>query len=210
MTSKTTMLTVCLIASAILAGWSHAALSQGSGSSRTDSPRAIQSQTSRPQTPEDFYSSFWKHIVKKDAAYNTWKSLAREKTDDGIENPHSSISRTYANKIAADDANTLPIGSILVREDYDDKGKRKSISVMYRVKDYDKERGNWYWLQYKETGSIVRGEGNKAMAGKVTSCIECHTKANGMDFTFSNDILDVTPESKSDGESGEPKEAAKE
>jgi hypothetical protein len=183
-----------LIALAALNGWSTVALSQGSGSSRTDSPRAIQSQTARPQTPDEFYSSFWNHIVKKDAAYNTWKSLAREMADVGIENPHSNVSRTYANKIAADDAKALPIGSILVREDYDDKGKRKSISVMYRVKDYDKEHGNWYWFQYQENGSIMRDVGKKAIAGKVTSCIECHVKANGKDFTFSNDTIGTKQE----------------
>ena len=211
MPSKTAMLTVSLIASAIVTGWSTVALSQGSGSSRTDSPRSVQAQTARPQTPEDFYSSFWNHLVKKDAAYNTWKSLAREKkTDDGVENPHSSVSRTYVNKIATDDAKALPIGSILVREDYDDKGKRKSISVMYRVKDYDKDHGNWYWLKYQENGSIVRDAGNKAIAGKVASCIECHAKANGKDFAFSNDTLDTTLKSKSDDQSDEPKKAVKE
>lgn len=187
-----------------------AVFSQGSGSSRTDSPKAVQAQTSRPQTPEEFYSSFWNHIVKKDVAYNTWKSISREKTDDGVENRHGSTSRTYANKVAADDTKTLPNGSILVREDYNDKGKRTSISVMYRVKDYDKDHGNWYWLTYAESGAIVRDDGKKAIAGKVTSCIDCHAKASGKDFVFSNDVMDMTNEPRRDGQSSDQKEPAKE
>ena len=210
MPSKTTMFTASFLALAILTGWSTVALSQGSGSSRTDTPKAIQSQTARPQTPDEFYNSFWGHLVKKDAAYNTWKSLAREKTDDGIENPHGETSRTYVNKIVSDDPKALPNGSILVREDYDDKGKRNSISVMYRVKDYDKDHGNWYWFKYLESGSIARAAGNKAIAGKVTSCLDCHTKSNGKDFVFSNDTLEIAKESKPDDQSIAPKKAPKE
>ena len=102
------------------------------------------------------------------------------------------------------------MGSILVREDYDDTGKRKSISVMYRVKDFDKDRGNWYWLKYSETGSIARGAGNKAMAGKMTSCVDCHTKAGGNDFVFSNDVIDSAKEPKTDDQPSDPKKPGKE
>lgn len=110
---------------------------QGSGSSRTDPPRAT-----RPQTPEEFFSSFWSFVVKKDAAYNTWNVIKPETSAEGVENPHSTISKTYANKVAADDSKELPMGSILIREDYDANRKRQSISVMYRIKDYDKDHGN--------------------------------------------------------------------
>lgn len=167
------------------AGWlTTRAFSQGSGSSRTDPPRAT-----RPQTPEEFLDSFWRFLVKKDAAYNTWTVLKRDKADDGINNPHSDISKTYANKVAADNPASLPDGSVLVREDYDAEKKRLSISVMYRVKDYNKDHGNWYWIKYLDNGTVVRtskDEGNKPISGKVASCIECHAKAAGKDYVFSN------------------------
>ncbi len=155
---------------------------QGSGSSRSDPVRIT-----RPQTPDEFYNTFWQHLVKKDAGYNTWTGLPQEKVDDTVENPHGTVSKTFANKIAADDPKKLPVGSILVREDYDELRKRLSISVMYRVKDYDKEHADWYWLKYQTNGSIVRGADQKAVAGKVASCIACHGKATGQDFVFAND-----------------------
>ena len=120
---------------------------------------------------------------------NTWKALEHEPPKDEIENPHGTVSRTYANEVAAKDPENLPFGSILVREDYDDKRKRQSISVLYRVKDYDKEHGNWYSLRFTETGTVMKGQDNKALAGKVAACIECHTKAGGKDSVFSNDAL---------------------
>ena len=176
---------VCLSVLLLMAGVA-VAYPQGSGSSRSDPARAT-----RPQTPEEFYDTFWRYLVKKDAAYNTWKALDHEPPNDEIVNPHGTVSRTYANEVAAKDAENLPFGSILVREDYDDKRKRQSISVLYRVKDYDKEHGNWYYLRFTETGAIMKGQDTKPLAGKVASCIECHAKASGKDFVFSNDALKV-------------------
>lgn len=171
---------LCLLAGAAIA------YSQGSGSSRSDPARAT-----RPQTPEEFYDTFWRYLVTKDAAYNTWKVLEHDPPKEEVENPHSTVSRTYANEVAAKDPVNLPSGSILVREDYDDKRKRQSVSVLYRVKDYDKEHSNWYYLRFTETGSVVKGKDNKALAGKVTSCIDCHAKAGGKDYVFSNDVSPV-------------------
>lgn len=185
-------------------GWNKATFSQGSGSSRTDPPR-----TTRPQTPDEFHSSFWNHIVKKDAAYNTWDKITSDRPLEGVENPHGTTSKTYANKVAADDSKSLPNGSVLVREDYDANRKRQSISVLYRVKDYDKDHGNWYWIKYLENGTVARGADDKPIAGKVGSCIECHGKAGGKDFVFSNDLPAIKPEStpseKSDS-AAKPKE----
>lgn len=205
MPTKVPLSSLCSFTLVLVVGWTAVAFSQGSGSSRVDAPRAT-----RPQTPDEFHSSFWGHIVKKDAAYNTWKVLSHEKTEDGVENPHSTISQTYANKVAADDPRNLPIGSVLVREDYDDKRKRQSISVMYRVKSYDKDHGNWYWIKYLENGSVARGTDNKAVAGKMTSCSDCHGKAQSKDFVFSNDTLNSAKDEKSDDQSSDTKKPPKE
>lgn len=180
---KSVGLSILLLMCGVAVAFSQQA---GSGSSRSDPARAT-----RPQTPEEFYDTFWRYLVKKDAAYNTWKALDHEPPKDEIENPHGSVSRTYANEVAAKDPENLPSGSILVREDYDDKRKRQSISVLYRVKDYDKEHANWYYLRFTETGAVMKGQDTKPLAGKVASCIACHAKAGDKDYVFSNDALKV-------------------
>jgi hypothetical protein len=64
---------------------------------------------------------------------------------------------------------------------------------LYRVKGYDPKNGDWYWMKYLENGTLVRtpaSEGNQPVAGRVASCINCHSKAAGGDFVFSNDPSD--------------------
>ena len=89
-----------------------------------------------------------------------------------------------------------PYGTILVTENYaDDKTTLKDITVMYRSKGADPQHGDWYWLKSLPDGAIARTpekEGKKPIAGKVASCIECHSKAAGRDLVFSNDPAEET------------------
>jgi len=160
---------------------------EGSGSSRAAPPRAT-----RPPTPDEFYSSFWKYLNKPESPYKKWDSLpGKKELHEGV-TPHGEFVRTYANKTAAGDPKALPYGSVLVTENYDkDEKTLKDITVMYRSKGTDPQHGDWYWLKYLPDGTIARTaekEGKKAVAGKVSSCIECHSKAGGKDLVYSNDL----------------------
>jgi hypothetical protein len=157
---------------------------QGSGSSRSSPPRAT-----RPPTPEEFYTTFWQHIVRQDAPFTKWRSLTG-KEGPVVDSPHGAFVRIYANKAASDSPNALPMGAVIVADNYDKDKKRTDITVMYRVKGTDPKHNDWYWFKYLPDGSIARTsekEGKKAIAGKVTMCIDCHSRAGGSDFVFSND-----------------------
>lgn len=169
----------------VVALWEATAHSQGSGSSRSAPERAT-----RPMTPDEFYQSFWKHLNKQDASYKTWGTVAGKKGVRAAKEPHGEFMQTFANKVAADAPDKLPYGSILVTENYDKDKKLKDIAVMYRSKGADPQHGDWYWLMYRPDGSIARtpdNEEKKPIAGKVASCIECHSKAAGKDLVYSND-----------------------
>jgi hypothetical protein len=177
---------------AVLFWLASPAAPQGSGSSRSAPERAT-----RPQTPDEFYASFWKHLNKQDSPYKKWESLPGKSDLRESAPPHGDFVRTYANKTATGDPKALRYGSILVAENYDkDKKTLRDITVMYRAKGTDPQHGDWYWLKYLPDGSIARTpekEGKKAIAGKVASCIECHAKAEGKDLVYSND-----PDKKAD------------
>jgi hypothetical protein len=181
-----------LIAGCILLFLRHSTSAQeGSGSSRASPPRAT-----RPMTPDEFYQAFWKFINKQDAPYKKWGALPGKKGLRDSKEPHGDSIQTFANKIATDSPATLPYGSILVTENYDIDKKLTDITVMYRSKGSDSQHADWYWLKYLPNGSIARTaekEGKKPIAGKVASCIDCHSKAAGRDLVYSND-----PEEKAD------------
>src|SRR5579872_2797833 len=178
--------TACLIACLALLSFRQTTSAQeGSGSSRAAPPRAT-----RPMTPDEFYASFWKHLNKQDSPYKKWESLPGKKGLRGSKEPHGDFVQTFSNKTATDKPDVLPYGSILVTENYDKDKKLTDITVMYRSKGADPQHGDWYWLKYRPDGSIARTpekEGKKAIAGKVSSCIDCHSKAGGRDLVYSND-----------------------
>lgn len=172
----------------ILGAWSSRfATAQGSGSSRSTPTRPA-----RPPTTEEFAKSFWRFIVRPQSPYTKWAKIAVKapEASDG-ETPHGPATAVYANPTAIQDVKSLPDGAILVIEDLSKDGKsRDGVSVMYRVKDTDPEHNDWYWLRFLPDGSISRSDttsSGKPMAGKVKSCIDCHTQAAGGDYVFSND-----------------------
>jgi hypothetical protein len=175
---------MCLVACGVAMLFLPGVVAQeGSGSRRASPPRAT-----RPMTPDEFYAAFWKHIVRQESPYTKWGSLpGKEGLREG-KTPHGDSVRAYANKTAIDNPGGLPYGTILVTENYgEDKQTLKDITVMYRVKGTDPQHGDWYWLKYLSDGSIARTPDKKPIAGKVASCIECHSKAAGKDLVFSND-----------------------
>ena len=117
---STGLLFAGLISTAFL--WESEARAQGSGSSRLSSPGR-----QRPRTAEEFQRELWQYIARGDASYRTWAAWPNEEGFQESEPPHGAFVKTYANAIAAKDATTLPYGSILVNEDYDEEIGREHV-----------------------------------------------------------------------------------
>ena len=173
---------VALILCAVLAASSMTARGQGSGSSRaTPSPP-------RQPTVEEFATTMWQFINREKSPYSKWASLP-ESPVAGIESPHGTPSKVLYNDVAAKDLKQLPPNSILLREEFDADGKKlRGVSVMYRVKGSAPQSGDWYWIEYRADGTLLRTsakDGNKPLAGQINSCIACHRKASS-DFVFAS------------------------
>ena len=145
----------------------------------------------RNEVPEEtFEEKFWTYL--KSNAYENWAPVPNSKGDFYVgSSPHGAFLKMYLNRIAVGNPVDLPAGSIIVKENYNvDRSTLKAITVMYRSKAYNPDAGDWYWVKFNPDGTVDSSSvesGSKPIAGKVTSCIECHSDAGGDDFIFFND-----------------------
>lgn len=155
---------------------------------RSTSPRteAQPAQGSTPRAESPFEERFWKYLQQ--AQYRNWAPLPGVTGDayDG-NSPHGDKVRLYANRVAAAGDGRLPIGSILIKENFDSSGTQlMAVTVMYRAEGYAPEAGDWHWTKYEADGAVATMKGMR-VTGKVGMCIECHRSAAGGDYVFAND-----------------------
>lgn len=155
---------------------------------RSNAPRTetqpAQGSTARAESP--FEERFWKYLQQ--AQYRNWAPLPGVTGDayDG-NSPHGDKVRLYANRVAAAGEGKLPIGSILIKENFDTSGTRlMAVTVMYRAEGFAPDAGDWHWTKYEADGTVATMKGMR-VTGKVGMCIECHRSAAGGDYVFSND-----------------------
>lgn len=155
---------------------------------RSNAPRTetqpAQGSTARAESP--FEERFWMYLQQ--AQYRNWAPLPGVTGDAYHGNsPHGDKVRVYANRVAATGEGKLPIGSILIKENFDASGSRlMAVTVMYRAEGFAPDAGDWHWTKYEADGTVATMNGMR-VTGKVGMCTECHRSAAGGDYVFSND-----------------------
>ncbi len=99
--------------------------------------------------------------------------------------PHGAYLTTYVSKGALKTIEkkrgSFPNGSIIVKENYTSEKKLDSVTVMYRVKGYNPDAGDWFWAKYAPDGNIQA-------EGKVKGCINCHSLKKTNDWVYTGPI----------------------
>ncbi|MDX1674794.1 MAG: cytochrome P460 family protein [Longimicrobiales bacterium] len=122
------------------------------------------------ELPDTTAQAVWSYIHEAD--YDGWqlwpgKGEQYEGTD-----PHGALLTTYLNETAYDaltnGSGPLPNGSIVIKENYMPDGTLAAVTVMYSAAGYDAEHNDYFWAKYQADGSVDA-------AGRVNSCISCHT-----------------------------------
>lgn len=133
------------------------------------------------QTPAASADEFWTYITKT-SPYTEWKFWDDHSGMQPGNAPHGPFHKVYVNDILLKAENTpVPYGSILVKESYNSNKKMTAITVMYKVKDYNPESGDWYWARFST-------EGKGGPEGKVDMCIGCHKPKAGNDYIYVHQI----------------------
>lgn len=117
--------------------------------------------------------------------YQGWAFFpGKEKFYQGA-HPHGALLNTYvsAGALAAlnNKSGQFPDGSFIVKENYLPDKTLGAVTVMYRIKGYNADAGDWFWAKYKADGSIEK-------EGKVAGCIGCHTAAISNDWVFTGPV----------------------
>lgn len=98
--------------------------------------------------------------------------------------PHGLLLTTYVNDTALYAINKrtgMKDGAIIVKENYTPDKDFIALTVMYRIKGYNPEAGDWFWVKYAP-------DGKAQAAGKVKGCIDCHKSRKGNDYIFTGDV----------------------
>ncbi len=98
------------------------------------------------------------------------------------QSPHGAWLKLYANgkalKAARKGMETMPAGSILVKENYaKDKKTVVAVTPMYKVEGYNPSGGDWFWAKYGPEGKVMA-------SGKVKGCLDCHRTKKSQDWRF--------------------------
>jgi hypothetical protein len=122
--------------------------------------------------------ALWAHLETEDYAENWEFWPGKEPFYEGGE-PHGVLLSTYLNEPAAeglpilmesDDGYALPIGSIVVKENYTPDSTLAAFTVMYKAEGYDGEHNGWFWMKRLANGTVEA-------EGRVGGCISCHEEA---------------------------------
>jgi hypothetical protein len=109
-------------------------------------------------------------------SYSNWPSYAGMRPGKA---PHGPFHRIFINPIIKDalplENKTVPNGGIVVKEAYDTDKELSTIAVMVKVKDYDPENGDWFYLDLDPKYKIL-------FSGKEAVCIKCHKAYKNNDY----------------------------
>jgi hypothetical protein len=114
-------------------------------------------------------------------AWNLWPGKGR--LYKGTE-PHGVLLTTFVNDAAyfsIKKKKGMADGSIIVKENYSPDKKFMALTVMYKIKGYNPEAGDWFWVKYTP-------DGKAEASGKVKKCIECHADNKDNDFIMTGPV----------------------
>ncbi|MFO7965882.1 MAG: cytochrome P460 family protein [Desulfobacterales bacterium] len=124
----------------------------------------------------------WEYMQEKN--YTEWQSIPGYpgifgKTN--AESPHGAFLKLHLNDVAIfslqKDFEEMIHRSMFVMENFskDDDETPEFVTVQYKYEGYSPDGGDWFWAQYEPDGTVIN-------AGKVESCIQCHSQTDYKDY----------------------------
>lgn len=127
------------------------------------------------QMPKADPDALWAYITK-DNPYNKWEFWPDHKGMQPGRAPHGPLHKVFVNDAAINSSQPpVQYGSIAVKENYGKDKKLKAVTVMYKIKGYNPDDGDWFWAKYSPDGKADK-------FGKPAGCVGCHGTRAANDF----------------------------
>ncbi|MFK7768666.1 MAG: hypothetical protein AB8B55_15710 [Mariniblastus sp.] len=174
-------------------------------------------QNSKDEKTAKFASQLWDYLLANNYKHwspgvgrtiNHFSNQQADLKSYNSANPHGAYLKSYMNRKAAGNPSDLPVGSIVILENYRSDKSLESISVMYRSPGFNPSANDWFWVKYNADGSVASlpnqtylnangvqqtfasnstGSSRHRLMGRASSCIACHKQSGGRDLAFFND-----------------------
>ena len=119
--------------------------------------------------------ALWKYITET-SPYTTWAFWPDHQGMQPGRSPHGSFHKVFVNENGLNSTSPpVQYGTIAVKENYSFNKELQAITVMYKVKGYRPDAGDWYWVKYSPDGKTERLSNEKG-------CIGCHSTRWKNDF----------------------------
>lgn len=140
------------------------------------------------EMPEATAEAVWAFLEAADFR-NTWELWpGKGEKYEGSE-PHGALLTTYVNAPAlqavSDLAGEMPVGSVVVKDNFMPDGMLGATTVMYKVEGYNPEASDWWWAKFMPDGSV---DMDGMAQGRVEMCIGCHAGGADNDYLMTAKI----------------------
>lgn len=127
------------------------------------------------EMPNTSPESLWQHITKT-SPYTSWGFWPDHQGLQEGNAPHAPLHKVFVNELGLQSSHApAAFGTIVVKENIGRDNELKALTVMYKVKGFNPDAGDWYWVKYDT-------DGNAAKSGKPKGCISCHSGADDNDY----------------------------
>lgn len=121
-------------------------------------------------------------MFTQDMPYTDWSFWAGAEGLMEGKAPHGAFIKNFVNdKAMKPVGGAYPYGSLIVKENYMPDTTLAKLTIMYKVRGYNPDGGDWFWAVYGADGKVEA-------EGKIEGCMGCHRARQAQDFVFLRDL----------------------
>ena len=132
--------------------------------------------------PDTTAEALWAHTAGYAEDWHVWPGKGELYM--GTE-PHGMLLTTYLNDLALDaltnKAGAMPVGAVVVKENYMPDSTLAAITIMYKSEGYNPDVNDWFFVKRMADGTV-------AASGRVGGCTGCHSQVAANDYLFTGSL----------------------